>query len=136
MEVKAGVLFSLPLIISVLIMSGCTTDDGAAKPLITDFDSCVAAGNPVMESYPRQCRVGNRVFVENITLTMEEALSIAESSPCMDEGGLTGDYFYNPGTRTWWFDMDTDMPGCAPACVVDEISGSAEINYRCTGLLE
>lgn len=27
-----------------------------AKPTIKDFDDCVKAGNPVMESYPRQCK--------------------------------------------------------------------------------
>lgn len=34
---------------------------------ITDFEDCVAAGYPVMESYPRQCRTpeGN-VYVEEI----------------------------------------------------------------------
>lgn len=34
---------------------------------ITDFEGCVGAGNPIMESYPRQCRTedGN-LFVEKI----------------------------------------------------------------------
>ncbi len=36
----------------------------APKP-ITNFEECAAAGNPVMESYPRQCRTKNgRNFVE------------------------------------------------------------------------
>jgi hypothetical protein len=30
---------------------------------ISTFEECVAAGNPVMESYPRQCRAGNMTFV-------------------------------------------------------------------------
>lgn len=34
---------------------------------ITSFEECVAAGYPVMESYPRQCRVpGLPTFVEDI----------------------------------------------------------------------
>jgi hypothetical protein len=34
---------------------------------VFDFDSCVAAGYPVMESFPRQCRTNdNRLFVENL----------------------------------------------------------------------
>lgn len=32
---------------------------------ISSFDECVAAGNPVMESYPDQCMANNRVFVNN-----------------------------------------------------------------------
>ena len=31
---------------------------------VTNFDECLAAGNPVMESYPRQCRHGNQTYVE------------------------------------------------------------------------
>lgn len=35
---------------------------------ITDFDSCAAAGNPVMESYPRKCSTPEgRTFTENVT---------------------------------------------------------------------
>src|SRR5512136_639436 len=39
----------------------------ACASLITSFDECVAAGYPVMESYPRQCRVpGGPTFVEQV----------------------------------------------------------------------
>lgn len=32
---------------------------------VYDFESCAAAGNPVMESYPRQCRTPKgKIFVE------------------------------------------------------------------------
>ena len=34
---------------------------------VTDFESCVAAGNPVMQSYPAQCRAGGVTFVEKIS---------------------------------------------------------------------
>ncbi|MDD5710896.1 MAG: META domain-containing protein [Candidatus Colwellbacteria bacterium] len=33
---------------------------------ITSFEECEAAGYPVMESYPRQCRAGDRTFTEII----------------------------------------------------------------------
>lgn len=68
-------------------------------------------------------------------LTLDEARAIALDSPCMDEGGLTGTYVYNENTATWWFDMDVEKEGCAPACVVDEETETAEINWRCTGLI-
>ena len=36
--------------------------------VIASFEDCVAAGNPVMESYPRQCRTPDgKNFVENIS---------------------------------------------------------------------
>jgi len=61
-------------IIVVLLLSGCVTD--TAPPNITDndtnitvqeeinsFEECVEAGNPVMESYPRQCRANGKTFL-------------------------------------------------------------------------
>ena len=37
-------------------------------PVITNFEECVAAGNPIMESYPEQCRTADgRVFVHDIS---------------------------------------------------------------------
>jgi hypothetical protein len=32
----------------------------------TNFEECVALGNPVMESYPRQCRSGYQTFTEEV----------------------------------------------------------------------
>ena len=34
---------------------------------IMDFKSCVVAGNPVMESYPRQCRANGKNFIEEFS---------------------------------------------------------------------
>jgi hypothetical protein len=34
---------------------------------ITNFDECVAAGNPVMESYPEQCRANGKTFTKDVT---------------------------------------------------------------------
>lgn len=36
------------------------------KEPVASFEECVAAGNPVMESYPRQCRDGDKNFVESL----------------------------------------------------------------------
>ena len=40
---------------------------------INNFEQCVAAGNPVMESYPRQCRANDQTFVEQIE-TLEQKI--------------------------------------------------------------
>jgi hypothetical protein len=43
---------------------------GGSVAVVTDFESCTAAGNAVMESYHRQCRSADgRLFVENVTAT-------------------------------------------------------------------
>ena len=46
-------------------------------PMITNFTECAEAGNPVMESYPRQCRSADgRLFVEEV------------SAPLPSDGGM------------------------------------------------
>ena len=34
--------------------------------IINSFEECIAAGNPAMESYPRQCMANGKTFVEEI----------------------------------------------------------------------
>jgi hypothetical protein len=70
-------------------------------------------------------------------LTYEEARAIAENSTCVQEGTLTDTYVYNEYTRTWWIDLEpfSEKEGCNPACVISEDTHTAEINWRCTGLL-
>jgi hypothetical protein len=45
------------LLASLLIISSCSND-------ISDFESCIAAGYPAMESYPRQCNDGDNTYTE------------------------------------------------------------------------
>jgi hypothetical protein len=100
---------------------------------ITSFAECVAAGNPVMESYPRRCNAQGQTFVEDFTEAM--AYQIANASDCVKEGPLRDSEVHNPETGTWWIDMDVVKEGCQPACVVYEENRTAEINWRCTGLV-
>jgi len=64
--------------------------------------------------------------------SMQHAYGIALDS--CHEGTVSDQGFFNPNSRTWWFDIAADKPGCSPACVVAE-DGSAEVNWRCTGLI-
>jgi hypothetical protein len=70
------------------------------------------------------------------TLAESEAKTIAEKS-CIKGGEALGGGTYNENTRTWWFDanLNATREGCNPACVVDEETKKAEINWRCTGLV-
>lgn len=48
------------LLFAVLLLSSC-----AHSPEVTDFESCIEAGFPIMESDPRQCRgPTGELFVE------------------------------------------------------------------------
>ncbi|SRR6056297_669854 len=110
---------------------------------VSNFQECIQAGNPVMESYPRQCRSkAGKTFVEESCskaeegeiLTLTDAQKIARESECGDR--LTGEYFCNQNSGTWWLDLDINKEGCNPACVVNVVTREAEINWRCTGLIE
>ena len=172
---------------SVFIV-GCAVEKPPEQK-ITNFEECVAAGNPVMESYPRQCRAGDETFTEIIShvctpeeksaeictmeynpvcgdnmktysngctacssgeidswtlgecniegLTLEEAIAIAQNTECTEKGTLTDNSFYNANSKTWWIDLDMkpdfENELCNPACVVDEVTKTAQINWRCTG---
>ena len=52
------------LVLGVIIISGCAQKNVSE---ITNFKECAAAGNPVMESYPRQCAANGQTFIEKIS---------------------------------------------------------------------
>jgi hypothetical protein len=72
----------------------------------------------------------------SVTLTEAEAQIIAEKT-CIKGGESLAPGYYNEGTKTWWFDanLNATREGCNPACVVSEETKTAEINWRCTGLI-
>ena len=57
-------------------------------PEITNFEECIAAGNPAMESYPRQCRANGITFVEEID---EDTIPGTGN----DAADLLASYFYD-----------------------------------------
>ena len=63
------------------------------------------------------------------------SLSEAKEIAVLECGELKGNSFCNEGTNTWWIDLELKKEGCAPACVVNVADKSAEINWRCTGLI-
>jgi len=69
-------------------------------------------------------------------LTEIQARMIAAST-CVKGGETLGVGIYNENSKTWWFDanLNATRSGCNPACVVNEETKSAEINWRCTGAI-
>lgn len=70
---------------------------------VNSFDECVAAGNPVMESFPRQCRANDQTFTEDIGNVLEkiDLITINNprpnqkiSSPLEIEGEARGTWFF------------------------------------------
>lgn len=85
-------------------------------PSATTFEECVASGNPVMESYPRQCNTKDGGhFVENIGNTLEKnnlirltsPLPNAEiSSPLTITGEARGNWFFEANFPIYVTDWD------------------------------
>ena len=57
------------LAMAMLIIAGC-----ASQVQVTNFKECVAAGNPVMESHPRQCAHNGVTYIEEIIYPTGEAI--------------------------------------------------------------
>ncbi|NDC37622.1 MAG: hypothetical protein EBZ48_06170 [Proteobacteria bacterium] len=63
-------LQSLVVVAFGSIMFGCSTikADPGATSAISDYDSCVAAGFPILKTYPPRCiGKGGREFLQNTT---------------------------------------------------------------------
>ena len=83
-------------------------------PVVTNFEECAALGNPIMESYPRQCRFGNQTFTENIGNELDKTNLIRLNaprpnqvikSPLVIEGEARGNWFFEgsfPVVLTDW----------------------------------
>ena len=66
-------------------------------------------------------------------LSLSEAKDIAFQGECGDR--LKETYICNEITGTWWINLDIEKEGCNPACVINVETKTAEINWRCTGLI-
>jgi hypothetical protein len=78
-----NVIFVVPL--TIALISGalsCDSRDVESPATITSFEECAEAGNPVMESYPRQCRTDDGdLFVEDVGNELEKLDIIRVDSP-------------------------------------------------------
>lgn len=69
--IVSAVIF-LTLVLFALFLSRCESGwcmvfESQKIDAVNSFEKCEALGFPVMESYPRQCRAGDKSFVENVT---------------------------------------------------------------------
>jgi len=76
---------------------------GCSGGQIVDFDSCIAAGYPVMESYPRQCQdsTGN-TFIEHIGNELELMDMIRINNPKPNQS-ITSPLTISGEARGMWF---------------------------------
>ncbi len=73
------------LILSFFVLSACAPIIKPTTPTVSNFDECIAAGNPAMESYPRQCRHEDQTFTEVIEIPGDEKPCTKEYMPVCGE---------------------------------------------------
>ncbi len=101
-------VFFIFSIMAILFLSGCTEEQSV------DFCGKIDSVNK---------------------MSLDEAIEIANLSECVAEGTLGETSVCNSSSGTWWIDLELEKEGCAPACVVNTETRTAEINWRCTGLI-
>lgn len=72
------------IFIIVAVVGGGMIFFGGKETEITNFEECAQAGNPIMESYPRQCAARGEVFVEKIQEDTVRALYACKDGKTID----------------------------------------------------
>jgi hypothetical protein len=75
------ILSIIILIIIGIIVYIHPKEEVIENPFVSNFEECIAVGGLVMESYPRQCKYGEKTFVENIGNELEKTDIINLESP-------------------------------------------------------
>lgn len=68
------------------------------------FDNCVAAGNPVAESYPRQCSTGGKTYKENIGNAVEKKDLVQATQPKPGSIVTSPTTVIGQARGTWFFE--------------------------------
>jgi hypothetical protein len=100
---KGGFALNLVLLIVIIIIGVFIYKNNSFQKEVTNFIECVSGGNPVMESYPRQCmsREG-KVFVEDVGNQIEKMDLIRLDLP--RPGDVVGSPIKVRGeARGYWF---------------------------------
>lgn len=91
-NVSVGALVGILLVVFFLLYLGINS---IKRNSVTSFDQCVATGQPVMESYPRQCSVGGKTFVEKIKSSSIEILQLEKNADRINLDFERGNYVIN-----------------------------------------
>lgn len=104
----SGLKWLFIIIVLILIGFGIFLMASEESVPVTSFDECIAAGNPAMESYPRQCRAGDKTFVEDIGNELEKTDLIRVNSPRPNQT-IESPLIIEGEARGFWF-FEGDFP--------------------------
>lgn len=140
MKIKLYTIIALVVVIFALSVNLLVQPKDAIAPVVTDFDSCVAAGFPILESYPEQCidDAGRSYTNQRQTSQESEAATgpdmseddaraaALNSMECIQAGTLGVFQGYNPLDDTWEYRIEETGAECL-VCIVDDTTGSAGV---------
>lgn len=104
---------ALPLIVVIVLIAGTlvlvwafTKDKPSSiqTVTVTNFEECVAAGNSVMESYPRKCSHNGVTYTENIGNELEKSNLIRIDSPRPNESIQSPLSITGEARGNWFFE--------------------------------
>lgn len=104
-----SVIFGLTVIavaVTVLFSFSNKNDSPAVTKTVTNFIECEAAGNAIMESYPRQCRHDDVTYTENIGNELELTDTIRLNSPRPNQRVSSPLSIEGDARGTWFFEGD------------------------------
>jgi len=102
------------LLIAVIGAVWFSSKNEPQEPIVTNFEECVSAGNPVMparpssdaggESYPRQCRAGGETFTEFIGNELEKTDLIRINNPRPNQTVSSPLIITGEARGSWYFE--------------------------------
>lgn len=100
-------IFIFLILAGVYLLKGCDCLGQPVPPLISNFEDCVAAGYPILESYPRQCTTpDDKIFVEDIGNELEKIDLIRIDSPRPNSKIKTPLAIKGKAKEYWFFEGD------------------------------
>lgn len=116
------------LIIAIVVgfvLLGEDTQRNGEDQAVNSFEECVAAGNPVMESYPRQCRADGMTFTEEIGNEVEKSDLITVNNPRPNQT-VSSPLAVSGEARGFWF-----FEATFPVMLLDA-NGNVLVEYYAT----
>jgi|GEM_PF-484000 len=102
---RIGLVIAIIIVIGLSLAGYSLQQEKESSPdrvVVTNFEECAEAGNPVMESYPRQCIHEGEHFVEEISenelppvgdeVTPKEEVAVIECDPNNRPEACTKEY--------------------------------------------
>ena len=145
-KIKLYTIGALLVVIVVLALNLALNPHTAEAPVVSDFASCTEAGYAILESYPERCVDGNGNSYTNPAQSIqtkqadvgpdmnedEARIAAINSTECTQRGALGVFEGYNPLQDAWVYTIDANDPSCNSACIVDDTTGNATVDERCT----